>query len=79
MGTVEISFLFVSLTWFVWFYLGAGRRWLAWTITGHRTIHVMLIFLAGMNVNSPPGVRPARRSADARIRLGRQRHRVAPR
>jgi PAS domain S-box-containing protein len=50
-GRLGISFLFVSLTWFVWFYLGAGRRWLAWTITGHRAIYVMLIFLAGMNVD----------------------------
>ena len=29
----------VSITWFVRFYLGAGRRWLAWTISGLRAFY----------------------------------------
>ena len=30
--------LLVSTTWFVTFYLGAGRRWLAWTFSGLRVV-----------------------------------------
>jgi two-component system sensor kinase FixL len=44
-------FLFVSITWFVYFYLRAGRRWLAWTITGLRFFYAGLTFLLGINVN----------------------------
>ena len=46
-----LFFLFVSITWFVRIYLRAGWPWLAWTITGIRTVYVPLTFLAGMNVN----------------------------
>jgi two-component system sensor kinase FixL len=31
-----ISFWLVAIVWFVWFYLDAGRRWLAWTIVAMR-------------------------------------------
>jgi PAS domain S-box-containing protein len=44
-------FLFVSITWFVQIYLRAGRPWLAWIVTGHRTFYMLLTFLAGINVN----------------------------
>jgi PAS domain S-box-containing protein len=40
-------FWLVSLTWFVGTYLGTGRRWLAWTITGMRLVFVLLHFLVG--------------------------------
>ncbi len=51
-GRLAVSFVFVSVTWLVWIYLRAGRQWLVWTITAHRILYVMLIFLVGMNVNS---------------------------
>ncbi len=44
----------VSVTWFVWFYLGAGRRWLAWTITGVRAVAMLVNLLMG----HAPGYRP---------------------
>ena len=43
--------MFVSITWFVRIYLNAGRLWLAWTITGLRTVYLLLTFAAGLNVN----------------------------
>ena len=51
-GRLAVSFVFVSITWLVWIYLRAGRQWLVWTITAHRILYVMLIFLVGMNVDS---------------------------
>ncbi len=51
-GRLAVSFVFVSITWLVWIYLRAGRQWLAWTITVHRIVYVMLIFLVGVNVDS---------------------------
>ena len=39
--------LLVSITWFVRIYLGAGRRWLAWTISGLRAFSLLLNFLIG--------------------------------
>jgi PAS domain S-box-containing protein len=49
MKWAQLPFFFwlVSLTWFVWTYLGAGRRWLVWTITGMRLVFVLLHFLVG--------------------------------
>ena len=44
---LPLSFWLVSMTWFVWTFLGAGRRWLAWTITAMRLVHVSLTFLLG--------------------------------
>ena len=35
---VPLFFWLVSIIWFVRIYLGAGRRWLAWTITGLRAL-----------------------------------------
>ena len=50
-GHLALFFLFVSLIWFVRIYLGAGRRWLAWTFTGLRALYLLLNFVAGINVN----------------------------
>ena len=41
----------VSITWFVRTYLGAGRLWLAWTISGLRGFSLLLNFLTGQNLN----------------------------
>ena len=38
-------------TWFVTFYLGAGRRWLAWTVSGLRVFYLLVAFLIWGNVN----------------------------
>ena len=40
-GHVAMLFWLVSIIWFVAFYLGAGRRWLAWTISGLRTFYLV--------------------------------------
>jgi hypothetical protein len=48
---LALFFLLLSITWFVRIYLGAGRPWLAWTITALRTFYLLLTFLAGINVN----------------------------
>jgi PAS domain S-box-containing protein len=42
---VSLLFWLVSLTWFVYVYLGAGRRWLAWTITGMCVSYILINFL----------------------------------
>lgn len=42
---LTLSFWLVSITWFVFFYLGAGRLWLAGTISGMRIACVLLNFL----------------------------------
>jgi PAS domain S-box-containing protein len=47
---VPLFFWLLSLTWFVWIYLDAGRRWLAWTIFGLRTLYVLPNLLIGGNV-----------------------------
>jgi C4-dicarboxylate-specific signal transduction histidine kinase len=44
-------FLFASTVWFVYFYLRAGRRWLAWSVTGLRFLYLIPTFLFGINVN----------------------------
>ena len=48
---MSLFFWLVSITWFVRFYLGAGRLWLAWTISGLRAFALLLHFLMGQNVN----------------------------
>ena len=48
---VPLFFWLLSITWFVWHYLGAGRLWLAWTICGMRAFYLLLTLLAGQNVN----------------------------
>jgi two-component system sensor kinase FixL len=41
----------LSLVWFVRIYLRAGRPWLAWTISGLRTLVLVLNFLFTPNIN----------------------------
>src|SRR5271166_1607054 len=48
---VPIWLVLVSLTGFVWFYLRAGRAWLAWSFVGLRTLSLVLDFLTGQNLN----------------------------
>jgi PAS domain S-box-containing protein len=48
---VPIWLALVSLTGFVWFYMRAGRAWLAWSFVGLRTLSLLLDFLTGQNLN----------------------------
>ena len=48
---VALLGVLVSTTWFVTFYLGAGRRWLAWTVSGLRVFYLLVAFLVWGNVN----------------------------
>ena len=48
---VALMALLVSTAWFVAFYLGAGRRWLAWTFSGLRAFYLLVAFLLWGNVN----------------------------
>jgi len=48
---VPLFFWLVSIVWFVWNYLGAGRLWLAWIITGMRASYLLLTFLGEQNIN----------------------------
>ena len=48
---VPIWLVLVSLTGFVWFYMRAGRAWLAWSFFGLRTLSLLLNFLTGQNMN----------------------------
>ena len=41
LAQVPMFFMFVSTTWFVWTYLGAGRPWLAWSIVVLRGLYVL--------------------------------------
>lgn len=41
----------VSVTWFVWFYLGAGRLWLAWIICAIRVVSLIGNLLLGQDVS----------------------------
>ena len=50
---LTLSFWLVSISWFVWFYLDAGRRWLAWTITGMRLGCVLLNLLMWLDYPLP--------------------------
>ena len=43
--------LIVALVGFVRVYLHAGRRWLAWTVCGVRTLSLILNFSTGVNLN----------------------------
>ncbi len=47
---VPIYTWLLSILWFVRIYLGAGRMWLAWTITGMRTIYLLIGLLLVPNV-----------------------------
>ena len=48
---VALLGVLVSTAWFVTFYLGAGRRWLAWTVSGLRAFYLLVAFLIWGNVN----------------------------
>ena len=48
---VALLGVLVSTTWFVRFHLGAGRRWLAWTVSGLRAFYLLAAFLIWGNVN----------------------------
>ena len=48
---VALLGVLVSTTWFVMSYLGAGRRWLAWTVSGLRVFYLLVAFLVWGNVN----------------------------
>ena len=48
---VSLMCLLVSTVWFVTLYLGTGRRWLAWTVSGLRAVYLMVAFLVWGNVN----------------------------
>ena len=48
---VALLCLLVSTVWFVTLYLGAGRRWLAWTVSGLRALYLLVAFLVWGNVN----------------------------
>ena len=48
---VALLGVLVSTTWFVTLYLGAGRRWLAWTVSGLRAFYLLVAFLIWGNVN----------------------------
>jgi signal transduction histidine kinase len=47
---VPIYTWLLSVLWFVRIYLGAGRTWLAWTISGLRTIYLLIGLLLVPNV-----------------------------
>ena len=48
---VALLGVLVSTTWFVTSYLGAGRRWLAWTVSSLRVFYLLVAFLVWGNVN----------------------------
>ena len=48
---VALLGVLVSTAWFVTLYLGAGRRWLAWTVSGLRVFYLLVAFLVWGNVN----------------------------
>src|SRR5262249_3122112 len=48
---VPAWFIVVSLVGFVRLYLKAGRRWLAWSVVGVRTLSLILNFVLSSNIN----------------------------
>ena len=70
---VPLFFWLVSITWFVRIYLGAGRRWLAWTICGLRAFYLLLTFLAGTERQLPRDHESAAHPVSRRIRHGPRR------
>ena len=48
---VPVWLLVVSLVWFLRFYFGTGRDWLAWTVCGARTLALVLNFAFFPNLN----------------------------
>ena len=48
---IPLWVLVVFIAWFSRFHLRAGRPWLAWTVTGARTLTLLLNFLVTPNIN----------------------------
>ena len=48
---VPLAMVVLSMVWFVYFYFGAGRIWLALGATGFRLLGLALNFMTGVNVN----------------------------
>jgi signal transduction histidine kinase len=48
---VPVWVIIVSLVWFAWLYLRAGRLWLAWTVCAARTLALALNFGPAENLN----------------------------
>ena len=48
---VPLAMMVLSMVWFVYFYFGAGRFWLALGATGFRLLGLALNFVTGVNVN----------------------------
>ena len=48
---VLLAMVVLSIVWFVHFYFDAGRRWLAYTISGLRLLALGLNFVTGVNIN----------------------------
>ena len=48
---VPLAMMVLSMVWFVYFYFGAGRLWLALGATGFRLLGLALNFVTGVNVN----------------------------
>ena len=48
---VSLLGVLVSTVWFVTLYLGTGRRWLAWVVTGLRALYLLVALLIWGNVN----------------------------
>lgn len=49
LAQVPMFLLLVSITWFAWNYLRAGRAWLAWSIVVLRALYLLPNFLLGEN------------------------------
>ena len=48
---VPLAIVVLSIVWFVYFHLRAGRLWLAWAACGFRLLGLTLNFLTGVNIN----------------------------
>jgi len=48
---VPLAMVVLSMIWFVHFYFGAGRLWLAYTASGFRLLALVLNFATGANIN----------------------------
>ena len=67
---VPLFFWLVSIIWFVRIYLGAGRLWLAWTISGLRAFCLLAHIPGGAERQLPRGHEPAAHPVSRRIRHG---------
>ncbi len=48
---VPLALCVLSMIWFVHFYFGVGRSWLAWAASGFRLAGLALNFVTGVNIN----------------------------